>query len=65
VFVGAATLGTGRPDVAGIYGAQFGVAGFGLSTSALDPGQYDLTVFAWNRRTARWEDARTVSVTVR
>jgi Fibronectin type III domain len=64
-FVGSATLDGARPDVAQAFGVQFGAAGFGLVTTPLTPGQYDLTVFAWNRRTARWEDARTVTVTVR
>jgi hypothetical protein len=64
-FLGAATLDGARPDVAQAFGSQFGTAGFGLVTALLAPGQYDLTVFAWDRRTARWEDARTVTVTVR
>jgi hypothetical protein len=64
-FLGAAALGGVRPDVARVYGPTFDTAGFSLTTDALAPGQYDVTAFAWNRRTARWEDARTVSVTVR
>jgi hypothetical protein len=64
-FLGAAALGGWRPDVAHAYGAMFGAAGFSLTTGELAPGQYDLTVFVWNRRTARWEDARTVRVTIR
>jgi hypothetical protein len=64
-FLGAAALGGKRPDVAKVYGPTFRTAGFSLRIDALAPGQYDITVFAWNRRTARWEDARTVTVTVR
>jgi hypothetical protein len=65
LFLGAAALGGTRRDVAQVYGPTLGEAGFSLTTEALAPGAYDLTVFAWNRRTARWEDARTVRVTVR
>jgi len=64
-FLGAAALGGSRPDVAQAHGPTFGTTGFSLTTDALARGQYDLTVFAWNHRTARWEDARTVRVTVR
>ncbi|MDO8836333.1 MAG: hypothetical protein Q7V01_12100, partial [Vicinamibacterales bacterium] len=64
LFLGAATLGGARPDVAATHGTQFGKAGFGL-TAALEPGYYEITVFVFNRRTDRWEDARTARVTVR
>ena len=62
---GVCQLGGSRPDVAGIYGPQFGAAGFNLAAPALAPGTYDVTAYVWNIRTARWEDARTVSVNVR
>ena len=65
IFVGAATLGDVRPDVAQAFGPQFDRTGFGVTTSALAPGEYDFTVYVHSRRTARWEDARTVHVTVR
>jgi hypothetical protein len=65
VFLGAADLAGARPDVAVAFGRQFEAAGFGLTAAALPPGAYDVTVYAWNVRTGRWEDARTVSVAVR
>jgi hypothetical protein len=64
-FLGAAALGGARPDLAQEFGPQFGTAAFDLTVTTLASGQYDLTVYAWNLRTARWEDARTVTVTVR
>ncbi|MDO8835985.1 MAG: M12 family metallo-peptidase [Vicinamibacterales bacterium] len=64
-YLGAAELGGARPDVAQAFGRQFGATGFGLTTAPLPPGVYDITVYVWNRRTARFEDARTVTVTVR
>jgi hypothetical protein len=63
-FLGAATLGGPRPDVAGAYGAQFNRAGYSFTTSALAPGDYDIVVYVHSARTGRWEDARTVRVTV-
>src|SRR4029077_2899901 len=33
IFIGAATLNVARPDVAGVFGAQFQGAGFGLITT--------------------------------
>jgi hypothetical protein len=64
-FLGAAALGGVRPDVAAAFGPQLGTAGFSLTSDQLEPGEYDITAYAWNRRTARWEDARTVSVRIR
>ena len=65
VFLGAAELGAARPDVGRAFGAQFDATGFGLIAKGLAPGEYDVMVFAWNHRTARWEDARVVPVSVR
>jgi hypothetical protein len=64
-FLGAAEVGGVRPDVASQFGAQFDRGGWGLTTSGLDPGIYDITAYFWCTRTGRFEDARTVSVTVR
>jgi hypothetical protein len=63
-FVGAAGLGVDRPDVGQAFGATHIRAGFQLSAT-LDPGRYEVTVYAWNQRTTRWEDARSVTITVR
>ena len=47
IFVGAATLGVARPDVAAAFGAQFARSGFTIATSAvLKPGTYTLAVLA-------------------
>jgi hypothetical protein len=64
VFLGAARLGEKRSDVARAFGPQFNRAGYSLPVGALSPGRYEITAFAWNRRTNRWEDASTVSVTL-
>jgi hypothetical protein len=66
VFLGAAALDIARPDVAAAHGAPFGHAGFRLETTATLPaGEYEITAYVWNWRTARWEDARSARVTVR
>jgi hypothetical protein len=65
VFLGEAGVGASRSDVGTAFGVQFESSGFGLTTPELQPGRYALTAYAWNQRTARWEDARTVEITVR
>ena len=64
VFVGAATLGLSRPDVAARYGAQFATAGYVVPVTGLPPGTHLVTIYAWSVHTARWEIARVVTVTV-
>jgi hypothetical protein len=64
VFLGAADRDGVRPDVAAAFGAQFEQSGWGMSAD-LPPGLYDLTAYFWSTRTGRFEDARTVTITVR
>jgi YD repeat-containing protein len=61
-FLGAATYGQGRPDVAALYGARFTNAGFTFST-VLTPGAYVLTAYARSSATGVF-NATTVNVTV-
>jgi hypothetical protein len=65
IFLGAAAVGGARPDIAGVYGAQFDRAGWSLSASGLPPGTYDVTAYFWSTRTDRFEDARMTTITVR
>jgi hypothetical protein len=65
IFLGAATYGGARPDVAGVHGDQFLESGFGMEVSGLVPGNYDLAVFAWSTEAGDFVPARTVRVTVR
>ena len=65
VFLGAATLGIDRPDVARQYGAQFHGAGFALQAPGLDPGLYDLLIFPWKDRDRRFEAAQVLRITIR
>jgi len=64
LFLGAADLDQARPDVVRTHAQASGHSGFAL-TSSLPRGTYLVTAYAWNERTARWEDARSVLVVVR
>jgi hypothetical protein len=64
VFLGVADLGVSRPDVAAAHGARFPYAGFTFQ-AGLSVGEWDVTAYVWNVRTQRFEDARSVSVTIR
>ena len=65
VFLGVASPGALRPDVAAAYGDQFGASGYGLVIQGLDPGTYDVAVFAWSAARADFLPARLVRLTVR
>jgi hypothetical protein len=65
VFVGAATYGGARPDVAAVHGEQFRNAGYGIFVQGLTPGGYDLAVFAWSTEAADFVPAKVVRVTVK
>jgi hypothetical protein len=65
LFVGAATLGGQRPDVAAYFGEQFAGSGYGLIVDDLPPGTYDLAVFASSPRAGGFAPAKLVRVTVR
>ncbi len=64
VFLGEATVNVDRPDVARAFDAAPVNAGYRLTTP-LAPGTYEITAYAWNVRTGRWEDARSQTVIVR
>lgn len=53
-----------RPDVAAIYGPQFGPSGYSLTTPPLSPGLFDVVVFPHRTSTGSFEGARPVRVTV-
>jgi hypothetical protein len=65
VFLGAASYGGARPDVAAAHGDQFRGVGFGLEVQGLPHGHYDVAVFAWSTETADFVPAKVVRVTVR
>ena len=65
IWIGAATYGGARPDVAAIYGDRFLNSGYGMMVQGLSPGTYDLAVFAYSTVTGGFVPAKTVRVTVR
>jgi len=64
VFVGAATLGLSRPDVAAVFGAQFGNAGFALQGAPLPPGTYRLVAYAHSAVAAAVTQTRFADITI-
>jgi hypothetical protein len=64
VFVGTASYGWSRPDVAAAFGPQFEHSAFTIDVTGLAPGTYMMAVFAHNALTNRFESAQTVTVTV-
>jgi hypothetical protein len=65
IFLGTATLGLSRPDVAAAHGAEYGDAGFAFTGVLPDAGEWEVTAYVWISRTGRFEDARSVQVVVR
>jgi hypothetical protein len=63
-FLGLATLGDTRPDVAALYGAQYVHAGFHLDAAALPPGDYYIAVFAQGSVTGTFQIVRVARVTI-
>jgi len=65
VFLGAATYGGARPDVAALHGDRFKASGYGLTVEGLTHGNYDLAVFGRSTATGGFAPAKTVRITVR
>jgi hypothetical protein len=64
IFVGTATYGGARGDVAGVYGPGFTNSGFSLRVRQLPRGTYQLTASAHNSQLGVFNDSRTATVTV-
>ena len=69
-FVDQATLGGGRPDVAAVFGSQFGSAGFNFLMDGLAPGQYIIGVYAHSAVSGAFDpnnqgQTKFVSITIR
>lgn len=63
IWVGAAGMGVARPDVGGLYGAQFAASGFAMMGS-LAPGTYDINVFAHSLVSGTFNNVQTKRITV-
>jgi hypothetical protein len=66
IFLGAATVGYGRSDVAAAYGSQYDKSGYGLAVDAdaagLAPGIYDIVVWAHSSVTGSFTAVASVRV---
>ena len=56
VFLGVATYGQVRPDVAAIYGTRYTNSAFALQVTTLTPGVYDLVMFAHSTATNTFDN---------
>jgi hypothetical protein len=64
IFLGVATIGDSRPDVATTYGAQFEGSSYSLLAAGLTPGTYDVVVYPHRALTQSFDAAQLVRVTV-
>ena len=65
IFLGQASLGGMRPDVAAVYGNRFLMSGYGGTAAGLPAGDYDIAVFGWSTVLQGWAPASTVTIRVR
>jgi hypothetical protein len=65
IWIGAAAYGGARPDVAEVYGARFKDTGYSIRLQGLEPGTYDIAVFAYSTVKGGFVPARVVRVSVR
>lgn len=63
VFLGVPSFGF-RPDIAAIFGSQFGNAGFTLIVSSLPPGTWDVVVYVHSAVSGTFDTARLVRITI-
>jgi len=65
IFLGVATVGGARPDVAATYGPQFMASAYNLSVAGLSAASYDVVVYPHRAATNTFEGAQRVRMTVR
>jgi hypothetical protein len=64
MFVGSATLGVSRPDVAAYFGPGAAASGYGVS-GTLPAGSYSLVVFVHSSVTGTFNNTQVVPITVK
>lgn len=64
-FLGSADVGGYRPDIAALFGDQFGGAAYGLAVTGLAPGEYTIVVYSHSTVAGEFRGARIVRVLVR
>jgi hypothetical protein len=63
IFLGSATLGVARPDVAAAFGSQYGTSGYGMTAPGLAPGNYTLVVYGLVTATGKFSAVQTANIT--
>jgi len=63
-FLGVPDYGANRPDVAAIFGPQFGPTGYHLNVKGLAPGSWMIAVYGWVNATQGFSTVATVSVVI-
>ena len=64
VFLGVASMGGARTDVAAVYGSRFTSSGFNLGVATLAPGAYTIVVYPFSARMNAFDYARAYPVPV-
>lgn len=65
IFLGAASMGISRPDIAAVHGSQFLLSGFALAvTSGLPPGAYNLVGYAHSSVINMFNDSAALMIVV-
>jgi hypothetical protein len=64
-FLGSATMGGLRPEVAAVHGPQFAAAGFELTAPPLPAGVYDIAVHGLRPASGMFDMSSAVRVTIR
>ena len=63
VFLGEATYGVGRDDVAAIYGSRFSGSGFQLTAPMLPAGNYTIVAYALRTLSGAFDSTAAVTIT--
>jgi hypothetical protein len=63
MFLGAATYGIGRDDVAAVYGSRFSGSGFQLTAPTLPAGNYTIVAYALRTSSGAFDAAVAVAIT--
>ena len=63
-FLGVASYGQSRPDIAAIYGPQFTASGYSIGVKGLAPGDYLIGLYAWVNAAQNFAVMGSLAVTI-
>jgi hypothetical protein len=64
LFVGQTSINLSRPDLASVFGGQFGTSGWALTVNNLPPGSYQLAAYLRSTVSNSFSLAKTVPITI-